>query len=146
MQKLFCMVSIKSWEFHSGILKSFKAIQVEESLKVFEIISVCLRKSSNDFGNQRLKDTHFQYLCFFMVLSRIFFNFFFFHPNYDFILNSALVKRIKCRSGYNVGKKKVVEKWEWNYIWAELPHSFPSKINQDAPFKINQEKLSVNGD
>lgn len=80
-------------------------------MKVFEIISVCLRKSSNDFGNQRLKDTHFQYLCFFMVLSRIFFNCFFFHPNYDFILNSALVKRIKCRSGYNVGKKKVVEKW-----------------------------------
>lgn len=33
-----------------------------------------------------------------------------------------------------------------NYILAELPCSFPLKINQDAPFKINQEKLSVNGD
>lgn len=81
-------------------------------MKVFEIISVCLRKSSNDFGNQRLKDTHFQFLCFVWFCQESFLTLFFFHPNYDFILNSALVKRIKFRSGYNVGKKKVVEKWE----------------------------------
>lgn len=88
----------------------------------------------------------FSIFVFFMILSESFLTGIFFYPNYDFILNSALVKRIKCRSGYNVRKKKVVEKWVWNYIWAELPHSFPSKINQDAPFKINQEKLSVSGD
>lgn len=88
----------------------------------------------------------FSIFVFFMILSESFLTGIFFYPNYDFILNSALVKRMKCRSGYNVRKKKVVEKWVWNYIWAELPHSFPSKINQDAPFKINQEKLSVSGD
>lgn len=150
---------MRIWELHSGFLKSFKAIQVEESLKVFEIIrlSVCFRKVwySNVITflqcirKSEVERHSFSISLFFflMILSRIFFNWYFFIQTtilYEIV--RALVKRIKFRSGYNVGKKKVVEKWEWNYIWAELPHSFPSKINQDAPFKINQEKLSVNGD
>lgn len=46
-----------------------------------------------------------------MILLEFFLIGIFFYLNYDFILNSVLVKRIKCRFGYNVRKKKVVEKW-----------------------------------